>query len=133
MSPSRARKTRVKWSMSLQLPWIRSLLRWPRNPGGAFVSSNTSRSPYGNSCSKAGISSSVRLHSTEQTMEPAEAPEMMRGSSWASNMAFTTPICIIPNVPPPLNSKALRPKLCRAYSMPSRRSWCSVPAGSAPA
>lgn len=53
-------------------------------------------------------------------MEPAEAPEMIRGSKSAMYSAFTTPTCVIPSVAPPESSSAVLPYACLVCMSDSR-------------
>ena len=66
-------------------------------------------------------SSSFRLHTHAATIEPAEVPAIIRGSSPSRWSAETTPMCLTPKAAPPESSSAVRPKACRVSLMKARR------------
>jgi len=120
MSPNNSRITRVRCLISIQAPIFKNLVtRWS-TLSGFFPSSKTSRFPYGNSSNMVGISSSVRVHSTAATIDPAEAPDMILGRRDCSSSALSTPTWFMPNVAPPDRSSAVRPKAWRVFSNESK-------------
>ena len=51
----------------------------------------------------------MRQHTSDATMDPADAPEITRGSSPAVRRTSTTPRWYTPMPAPPLKSSAVRP------------------------
>ena len=71
-------------------------------------------------------SASRFVPTTAATIEPAEVPETILGSSFSSSSAETTPRCLTPIAPPPERRRAVRPKAWRVSLMnASRCAGCS--------
>lgn len=127
MSSNSSFMTLVKWLISHNAPCVRKRAALRIIPSSLPSSPKTAKSPSQKLSSSWGISSSVRVQTTAQTMLPAEAPDIIRGNSLASHSAFRTPMWFIPNVAPPDNNKALLPNACRELRTCSRIYFDSMP------